>query len=252
MSDAWDFYFANVNSVLASLFVDLGIRDSVPAPDRPWLLWTWVYFRQPRDDGLSSSEEAPILHQIEDAVTHAVKEITEAELVGRITTSGRREFYFYGPRPDHFVEAVASALKAFPSYEFDSGIQEDPEWSQYLNVLYPSPEDRQRIKNLHVVEVLEKRGDPLKTPRLVSHWAYFNSPQDRTKFIAKAVAAGFKVADEFESDDPETEHPFGVTLERTDRVDWNSINEVTLNLFRLAQEVGGDYDGWETPVEQDG
>ena len=34
MPDAWDFYFANVNEVAASLFVDLGIRDSIPDTER--------------------------------------------------------------------------------------------------------------------------------------------------------------------------------------------------------------------------
>jgi uncharacterized protein DUF695 len=76
MSDEWDFYFANVNDVVASLFVDLGIRDSIPDAQRPWLLWSLVYFRHSRDDGLSSTEEAPILRQIEDALTKAVKEAT--------------------------------------------------------------------------------------------------------------------------------------------------------------------------------
>jgi len=59
-----DFYFANVNDVVASLFVDLGIRDSIPDEEAPWLLWSWVYFGNPRDDGLSSLEEEPILHQM--------------------------------------------------------------------------------------------------------------------------------------------------------------------------------------------
>jgi regulator of RNase E activity RraB len=240
-----------VNDVIASLFVDLGIRDSVPDPDRPWLLWTWVYFRQPRDDGLSGSEEAPILYEIEDALTKEVKETTEAELVGRITTASRREFYFYGPVSDRFEKAVSSALKSFPDYEFDTGTKEDPDWSQYSNVLYPSPEEHQRMKNLHVIEALEEHGDSLKKARPVSHWAYFKSPQDRNKFIAKAVSAGFKVTDQSESDNSEAELPYGVTLERMDRVDWDSINDATLVLFRLAQEFNGDYDGWETSVEKD-
>lgn len=88
MSDEWDFYFANVNDALASLFVDLGIRDSVPDRDRPWLLWTAVRFQRSRDDGLSSSEEAPLLHEIEDVLTSAVKNAVKAEFVGRITTAG--------------------------------------------------------------------------------------------------------------------------------------------------------------------
>ncbi len=44
--------------------------------------------------------------------------------------------------------------------------------------------------------------------------------------------------------------PYGVTLERTDRVDRDSIDELTLDLLDLAQELGGEYDGWETTVEK--
>lgn len=249
MSDAWDFYFANLNNAIASLFVDLGIRDSAPDLARPWLLWSWVYFCQPRDDGLSSSDEAPILHRVEDALTNTVKEISEAELVGRITTAGRREFYFYGPRSDGFEEAVATALRSFPAYAFDSGAKADPNWSQYLNVLYPSPEEHQRMKNLHVVEALEKHGDSLKARRPVSHWAYFRLPKDRADFVSEARNRGFEVADQSETDNSEAERRYGVTLERTDHVDWNSINDVTLDLFRLAEQFGGNYDGWETSVE---
>lgn len=251
MSDAWDFYFANVNGVIASLFVDLGVRDSVPDPERLWVLWTWVYFRQPRADGLSSSKESAVLYEIEDALTCAVKQTTQAELVGRITTAGHREFYFYGAQPDGFKEAVSSALKRFPEYEFDSGAKQDHEWSQYLNVLYPSPEDHQRIKNRHVVEALEKHGDTLERPRPVWHWAYFKSPGDRSRFIAKAASASFKITDESSRDDSDAEYPFGVTLERIDRVDWDSINQATLELFWLAQETSGNYDGWETSVEKE-
>lgn len=251
MSDDWDIYFANVNDVLASLRVDLGIRDSVPDPDRSWLLWIWVHFQHPRDDGLYGPEEIEALDAIEDALASKVKENTEAELVGCITTAGRREFYFYGAAPDRFEEAVASAMKNFPNYEFDSGTQHDPEWSQYLEVLFPSDEDFQRMQNRHVVESLEKHGDPLTKSRPVSHWAYFQSQEDRDQFIAKAVNAGFTVIDQSEGDNSEEEYPYGVTLERVDFVDWDSINEPTLELFRLARDIGGNYDGWETSVEKE-
>jgi hypothetical protein len=120
-----------------------------------------------------------------------------------------------------------------------------------LNVLYPSPEEHQRIKNRHVIEAIERHGDSLKKPRPVRHWAYFKSPQDRNQFIARAANAGFNVTDLPESDDSAAENPYGVTLERIDPVDWDSINEATLELFRLARDVNGDYDGWETSIEKD-
>ena len=42
-----------------------------------------------------------------------------------------------------------------------------------------------------------------------------------------------------------------MTLERIDRVDWDSINTVTLQLFDVANNHAGEYDGWETSVERD-
>ena len=252
MSDEWDFYFTNVNGVLASIFVDLGIRQLVPQASHPWLLWSWVYFEEPREDGLSSSEESPTLREIEDALTRSVSEISHAELVGRITTDGRREFYFYGPDPARFDDAVSRALESFPKYRFEFGRQEDHGWLHYLNVLYPSPRDNQRIKNRHVLEALKNRGDSLKASRSVSHWAYFRSPEDRARFIAQVISNGFEICNESEETELATECPYGVTIQRIDHIDWDSINEVTLELFELANEHGGEYDGWETSVEKDG
>jgi hypothetical protein len=74
MSKEWDFYFARVNDDLASLFVDLGIRDSARDPLRTYLVWCWVYMNQARSDGLSSAGEAPILGTIEDDLVGSLKE----------------------------------------------------------------------------------------------------------------------------------------------------------------------------------
>ncbi len=248
MSDSWDFYFTNVNGAPASIFVDLGICGEVPDAQRPWLLWVWVAFRHPRADGMYEAEEAPILDELEDALGKTLGERVSAQLVGRITTSGRREFYFYGPRPGGFEVAAASVMRNFPGYEFDAGVHEDPEWSQYFNVLFPTPEDMQCIQNLHVIQALEQHGDALSVPRPVSHWAYFPSEESRAAYIAQAILIGFESKDTSIREDDASANPYGVQLERIDAVDWESINDVTLSLFALAQEHGGDYDGWETLI----
>lgn len=249
MSDEWDFYFAKVNDALASLFVDLGIRALAPDSERPWLLWIWVDMRQPRDDGLSSSDEAPVLFKIEDRLTIAIKNAMSADLVGRITTAGRREFYFYGCRGDGLQEAIAGALIHFPAYTLTSGAVKDSDWSQYLDLLYPSAEDQVRIKNRHVIESLQKQGDSLKTPRAVSHWIYFNARENLAKFVAETEKRGFRTIQATETDAADAERCCCAIVERVDRVDWDSVNEVTLSMYRLAHQLGGDYDGWETSVE---
>ena len=115
--------------------------------------------RWPREDGLSASTEFDSLKVIEEKLTAALIGGFDVVLCGRITTDGRREFYYYAPRSERLEAAVEGAMSQFRNYEFDCGSKTDPEWRQYLGVLYPSDEDRQRIENRKVLEVLyrEKR-----------------------------------------------------------------------------------------------
>ena len=251
MSDHWDFYFSNVNDRPASLFVDLGIRESVPDPERPWLLWAWVYFQQPREDGLSSSEEAETLSDIEDALNESVENGVDGVLSGRITTDGRREFYYYGPSFAGFEDAVARGMQQFPAYRWEAGSQQDPEWNQYLELLYPGPHDWQCMQNRQVLEQLQRHGDSLEKARVVSHWAYFPDAASRDQFIAAIQPLGYSITSQEVLDDEDRPLPYSVGCERVDAVDWGSINQVTIELFDLANAHGGDYDGWETSVEMD-
>jgi hypothetical protein len=127
MTEDWKAYLCRVNGKLASIFIDIGLRSAVPDPGKPWLLWVWIYFKQPRPDGLSSSEEFSTLCAIEDALTAAMKEKCRALLSGRITTDGRREFCYYGPTRQAFETTVAEAFSSFRGYDFDQGSQDDPQ-----------------------------------------------------------------------------------------------------------------------------
>jgi len=245
MSDTWDFYFAHVNNDFASLFVDLGLVDQAPDDSKPWLLWAWVHMQSPGEAGMVTDEEAPQMDAIEEALMEAVEDATAGELVGRIMTAGRQEFYFYAPTHIGFEDAVERTMQRFGDYRFVSGVEQDAEWNHYLRVLYPSPHDVQRIKNRHVVQVLSENGDQLEKPRIVSHWAYFPSEAARGQFVTEARQRKYAVTSEHLVEEPGHQYPYCARLERIDSVDWASINEVTIELFDLAQASGGEYDGWE-------
>jgi len=137
-------------------------------------------------------------------------------------------------------------LQGFPAYDYDAGARPDPEWSTYLGFLAPSEEDRQHIENRRVCEALEENGDTLSAPREIDHWAYFAEPAAREAFVAEATALGFAVRALIE---PDSDLPdIGVHLWRTDVPAYESIDDVTLTLFRLAARHGGTYDGWECTV----
>ena len=241
----WKFYLCNVNNELASIFVDLGLREVVPIKTKPWLLWIWIYFESPRPDGLSSNQEAPTLYEIEDALFSSLSGACQAIPCGRITTDGRREFYYYGEKSEGFRDAVQEAMTSFKRYRFELGEQEDPRWEQYLNVLYPSPQALQRIANMDLLDVLAKRGDIHTVAREVQHWLYFRSRLSRASFRDMAFAAGYKIVSEKKS---EAEAPFVISIARTQPIDQQSIDATVIELMEMSHPFDGEYDGWETPV----
>ena len=165
---------------------------------------------------------------------------------GRITTDGRREIYFYGARAKGFEAAVCSIMGNFSGYKFDLGKQYEPDWNQYRNVLYPSDESMERVKNMDVLEVLEEHGDTLEAVRDVHHWIYFKSSNDRKLFGEQVRQLGYEVEDE--SEDLTHESPYSIQITRDQSVRQDKIDDAVLQLFRLAKELNGEYDGWETQV----
>jgi uncharacterized protein (TIGR01619 family) len=249
MSDNWNTYICNVNDKLASIFVDIGIRPDVPDESRPWLLWVWVYFKKPRPDGLSSSEEFKVLISLEDQLVASMEQTCNAILSGRITTDGRREFYFYGPESKDLEKSIRAALSSFHEYKFDFNKQQDPAWKQYLNVLYPSEEQFQLIGNRELMDSLKRQGDKLEKARNLCHWSYFNDQTGREVFRKKVLALGYRIVSENEN--PESDRHFGICIERMQDMAPEKVDSAVMELFRACQSAHGEYDGWECEVITD-
>ena len=136
-----------------------------------------------RPDGLSSSEEAQTLWAFEDQLAAALDRSCSAVLAGRITTLGRREFYFYGAHANGFREGLKSVMDKFPLYVADSDSQSEPNWNQYRNVLYPSAEQWEMIGNQDVLASLAKQGDDHSIARPVYH-----SPSFLMRYRARSTS----------------------------------------------------------------
>lgn len=244
MSVDWDFYLCRVDGDPASIFVDLGLARDAPVNDRPHMAYVRVYMQSPRPDGLSSQEEFDALVRLENSLTSALSADNATIYVGRNTSGGCRDFYFYTDDPSDWEPRVSKAFENFQHYEYETGSRFDNEWTVYLEFLYPSPEDMQRIQNRRVCETLERNGDALSEAREIDHWAYFPDEDSRARFLKVIRSQGFTVRELSRSDD--AENPFGVQFFRVDRPSFENIDDVTLPLHRAAIEDGGEYDGWET------
>jgi hypothetical protein len=246
MTDNWDFYALRVDGEPASIFVDLGIQVSAPVASLSHMAYIRLYMNEPRADGLSSQEEFERLIEIEDAIGASLCS-EEVGYVGRNTSGGCRDFYFYVSRPEDWQSRVDRLLSSFSNYKYEIGTREDPGWTTYLNFLLPSAADRQRIENRRVCEALERNGDKLVAKREIDHWSYFPNLASAEAYLTEIRQAGYQVRAMPERDE-DTLH-FSVQVWRIDVPSYDNINDVTLPLFEASARHGGEYDGWECPVE---
>lgn len=242
MSGKWDFFFLRVDDQPASIFVDLGIATEAPLPGHKHVGWVRVKMLRPRDDGFSSQEEFEDLSALEDDITARIITNGDAVYVGRVTSDGFRDFFFYAGDGRQFTRAAEAAAAHHPTYRCEVGGRSDPDWRVYFDFLSPSEDDRQCIANRGVREALEDHGDLLSLPRQIDHWAYFAARDGAAAFTVRIERDGFR----HELPEATDEDDFVVRFSRDDRPD--ELDEVTIMLARLAREQGGEYDGWECPV----
>jgi uncharacterized protein (TIGR01619 family) len=249
MAQDWKFYLCKVNDKVASIAFDVALYADAPMPAKPWLLWVWVYLRSPRPDGLSDGVELNSISAIEDALAASIGSAFDAVEAGRITTDGRREFYFYGAHDNEVDSIVRKTMGRFNEYRFELGQQRDAGWDHYFSVLFPSDEEFEKIKNRDVLEVLKSHGDLLTPVRDVRHMIYFRTIEDRKWFVEKAKELGYKIRLEDEvKQDKGKSFPFILSICRGQGITQDEIDNAVIELFRLAQQVSADYDGWEAQL----
>jgi len=194
---------------------------------------------------LSSQEEFETLVAVEHALERLQSD-GSSKYVGRNTSDGCRDFYFYVRAPEQWVAAVDGLMQEFPDYEFERGVRSDPSWTTYFEFLRPSEEDRERIQNRRTCDALERKGEVFEKERPIEHWAYFPSPLSRQTFADAATKLGYTlvalIEPEFDGD------TYGIRLSCVGVPSIDRIDDFTLPLFRTALEHGGTYDGWETQV----
>jgi hypothetical protein len=244
MSDDWDFYFLRVDDQAASIFVNLGLRQEAPIRGHGTMGYLRVVMRRPGEDGLSSQDEYDDLMALEDGIVPRIIEGGTAVFVGRSTSGGTRDFYFYVVDPGQFANAAHAAMREFPDYKYQIDAREDRDWRAYFEFLYPSDVDLQCILNRRVRQQLQEHGDNPNSERKIDHLALLPSREAQTALAQHVAAEGFTI--ESAADAPNAEGLFALEFSKVDQV--ARIDAVVVPLFLKIAELGGAYDGWGCPV----
>jgi regulator of RNase E activity RraB len=242
MSDHWDTYFCLIEDKFASIVLDMDIWREIDQSEYKLPVGVRIPIKNQGESGTPVGEEAEILNALEDQLTAKIGD--SGFNVGRLTTNGCREIYYYLNSP---YELEKTAYDIFKGNHYDVQvfqINENSPWEFYFDFLYPDNYQIQHMGNRKVVESLMNSGDLLEISRRVDHWLYFPSAILRARFEEKMISLGFEIV--LARTDEGEEHLSQIY--RNDYVDYNSINEVTDLLVNISEEFEGRYDGWETMV----
>jgi regulator of RNase E activity RraB len=239
MTDEWNFYFCELDGEPASISLDLGVGRVAPIPDFDTVAYFRVWMNSPRPDGLASREEYDTLMAIEDALKEEAGPIG-ALYVGRNTSGGCRDFFFYFRDEDAFRAGVSAVMSRFGEYRTEIEVWPDEKWSLYFGFLCPDDDQKQTMSNRDVILLLRKNGDDGQTPRTIDHLIIVGD-RGEADAVARTVSDhGFKLKPA--SPSKQNDGRWKVEFDKIEAP--VEIDETTIRLARLARKHGGEYDGW--------
>ena len=241
---SWDYYYCLVDNKPAIISVDLNLVEVVPDTALPNLFYISIKIKSPSTEGFPSPAELTSLCKLEDEILDVLIPATVARFCGRVTTSGTRDLIFY-VNDVIGTQSLVEKVMAMESYTYECGSKEDSEWDFYVDFLFPNERELNAIYNTRYTAELNKEGDNPQQERSVKHILYFPNEDHRDQFLIKIIDEYFQV-EKIEKLPAETKNRWKTTISRSDCVDINSINTLTLHLLDLAKKHQGMYEGWET------
>lgn len=246
MEASWHTYLTQFDKDLASVAVDTKAADR-SASRLGHLIILRIKAIKFRTNGLPAQEDFDDIYNLEDRIqAELVGE--ETNYVGRLVVCGSYFLHLYTSQPQRDLERIKALVAGLKDRQTEVEVKSDQEWKTYRDVLYPTPEDWQQIKDGEVLNTLQKHGDDLSKPRQVDHWLFFSNAQGRDGAAERLVAQGFTII--CRRDPDECHKQWTLQVQRCDSVQSQDITHLTISLLHLAKEFGGDYDGWETSVEK--
>ena len=247
MTDAWGTFPARMGDHQAFISFNHGFAEIAKSDPRTSLLSVRVALADPTPEGLPGSDEFAGLAQVEDLLDAAVAAKNGVQ-VGRITVDGNQDFLFYVPFDEEAAAEIVDSLAERTTYALQYAYQDDPDKETYWRTLYPTDDDWQLMRDMRVLEALRRQGDVSEVSRRVMHWAYFPEPSDAHQFADWAESKGYLV----ESVAPTEDGKSAVRFAHQGTTALADITRHTLEINTEARALGGEYDGWETSVEQAG
>ncbi|MBP1965302.1 DUF695 domain-containing protein [Paenibacillus aceris] len=195
--------------------------------------------------GSSTQKAQQLFYELEDKLISRMKDKGYAIYAGRISSHNKMEMYFYAKDDWEWEPEMKRMMLDFPNFRYYFLMTKDQDWSFYLEEMAPSPLEEQWMRNAKIAYALKRRGDNLERAREVQHWLHFPDSARMDEMKSKVGKLGYIVIVS-EMDTTRNVEPYVLHLSKLHTLDVPTVNAITKELFVLASEVGGTYDGWGT------
>jgi len=194
-----------------------------------------------RADGLPMSPTFAELTGFGDRLADVLeRERVACRMVGVMTYGAMRDFVFQVADSAHFDDVASGVASAHPGPSTVE-VRDVRSWSFFEDKIAPKPPNREWISNMRVVAQLQEAGTDPEAEHQLEH--FFLGADLALEGVRQELAPRGFVGQEREG---------VLTLTHPCYLDIDEITTITLNLRRIAQENGAEYDGWGTPVIQSG
>ena len=244
--DQWEVYPCQFEDGEAAIvFYDHGVSELMESIQINQFVSIQVKIKDPDPNGFATDAEESALKELEDALGNAIYE-QGGFYVGRISFGGQRQFYSYLDAKATEVEELLGQLREQFEYDFEFFLETDPEKSRYWDELYPPEEGLNLIMDSKLVDLHAEEGDQLEAPRPVDFWIDLPSEAAVTDFESWARGESFSVS---RHEAPESEEdPFSIVISKEMAIELSSVYSVSSQVLAKANELEGEYVGWECPM----
>lgn len=254
MRPHFDYYIGSLDRWPFHCGVNLSLKDAAPLEGLVWRAHVRIDLNHPTADGLATNDEEAELYNVEEQILARLAG-DEHCFVSQVTHRNRRTMVIYlktEAKEGHpLVQGIASVTTHKAAM---IECVNDPDWSEYLEFLYPQPNFEHQIRDRKTLKVMEERGDDCSRLHNITAEFWASDPAIAEKLAAEMKQLGFPVASIVKAEGADkggwritgiVKSPLAIAIIDDFREKW----------LALAESTGARYDGWRAeivPVESDG
>ncbi|MEF3304776.1 DUF695 domain-containing protein [Paenibacillus sp. GYB003] len=250
MGKQWDYFHRTTDrKEHMTVLVDAAHAGKPPRPDFPRLLSVVINLYAIASDKKERESAHAKLGMLERSLEETLAERRQALYIGRINTETRLEFYYYAKEGGEPLQGIAAqAMAACPNYRWVASERDDADWSFYA-YLRPNEVEKLYARNSILLRSLTENGDRLGIARHVYHWLRFGTKEDMRQAADNAKRLGYSIVNsDTDADKPAFQHTLIISKKHALAI--GAMNDSVGELYALAREYAGKYEGWGTDTRR--